>query len=216
MPATGGAAEDAEDLAWFSFGAEGVRHHRGKFGRLVGLDAEAAGSALAGSGLALMAQFVSVDGGYLIILPDILAMGIGMGLSMTPATEAITGSLPREQQGVASALNDVTREFGTALGVALLGALLSAGYRDAIDDRLHDDIPGPLAGTAREGIANAVEAAAGAGSHAPDLIHAAQLSFVDGWQQAMWAGVAVMGALFAYITLRGIGGSITDRGDELN
>ncbi|MFE3955806.1 hypothetical protein ACFXPS_16655 [Nocardia sp. NPDC059091] len=142
-------------------------------------------------------------------------MGIGMGLSMTPATGAITGSLPREQQGVASALNDVTREFGTALGVALLGALLSAGYRGATDDRLHD-ISGPLADTAREGIANAVEVAGSTGTHAPDLIHAARQSFVDGWQQAMWAGVAVMGALSAYITLRGIGGSTTDLGDELS
>ncbi|MGW0590911.1 MFS transporter [Streptosporangium sp. NPDC002607] len=162
----------------------------------------AAGIALAGAGLALMALFVSVDGGYLTILPGMLAMGIGMGLSMTPSTEAITGSLPREKQGVASALNDVTREFGTALGVALLGALLSAGYRSAIDDRLQG-IPQGAADTAREGIANAVEVAGSTGSHAQDLVHAAQQSFVDGWQQAMWAGVAVMGALFVYIALRG-------------
>lgn len=42
-----------------------------------------------------------------------------MGFSMTPSTEAITSSLPADQQGVASALNDITRELGTALGVAL-------------------------------------------------------------------------------------------------
>jgi EmrB/QacA subfamily drug resistance transporter len=160
------------------------------------------GIAVAGVGLALMATFVSVDGGYLSILPGMLAMGIGMGLPMTPATEAITGSLPREKQGVASALNDVTREFGTALGVALLGALLSAGYRSAIDDKL-DAIPQGAADTAREGIANAIEVAGSTGSHAQGLVHAAQQSFVDGWQQAMWAGVAVMGTLFIYITLRG-------------
>ncbi|MGY0068780.1 MFS transporter [Streptomyces sp. QTS137] len=161
-----------------------------------------AGIALAGAGLALMALFVSVAGGYLSVLPGMLAMGIGMGLSMTPSTEAITGSLPREKQGVASALNDVTREFGTALGVAMLGALLSAGYRSAIDDRL-DGVPQGTADTAREGIANAVEAAGGAGPHAQDLVHAARQSFVDGWQQAMWAGVAVMGVLFVHIALRG-------------
>ncbi|MER8070719.1 MFS transporter [Streptomyces sp. NPDC094034] len=160
------------------------------------------GIALAGAGLALMALFVSVDGGYVSILPGMLAMGIGMGLSMTPSTEAITSSLPREKQGVASALNDVTREFGTALGVAMLGALLSAGYRGAIDDRLHG-IPRSTADTAREGIANAVEAADSAGSYAQDLVHAAQQSFVDGWQQAMWAGVAVMGVLLVHIALRG-------------
>jgi EmrB/QacA subfamily drug resistance transporter len=162
----------------------------------------ATGILLAGAGLALMATFVSVDGGYLSVLPGMLAMGIGMGLSMTPSTEAITSTLPSERQGVASALNDVTREFGTALGVALLGALLSAGYRNAIDSQL-DGVPQGAADTAREGVANALEAANGAGSHAQALIRASQESFVDGWQQAMWAGVAVMVILFLYILTRG-------------
>ena len=161
-----------------------------------------AGIALTGGGLALMALFVSVDNGYLSILPGIIVMGFGMGLAMVPSTEAITLSLPREKQGVASALNDVTREFGTALGVAMLGALLSASYRNAIDDRL-DGIPQETADTAREGIANAVAASGGAGSHAQDLIHAARQSYIDGWQQSMWAGVAVMAVLLVYIALRG-------------
>ncbi|MET8685177.1 MFS transporter [Streptomyces sp. NPDC004732] len=160
------------------------------------------GVALAGVGMALMALFVSVGGGYLSVLPGLLAMGVGMGLSMTPSTEAITSSLPRAMQGVASALNDVTREFGTALGVALLGALVSNGYRGAIDDRLHG-IPQEAADTAREGVANAVEVAGSTGTHAPDLLHAAQQSFVEGWQQAMWAGAAIMGVLSVCIALRG-------------
>lgn len=162
----------------------------------------ATGVALAGGGLALMAGMVSVDGGYLSVLPGMLAMGTGMGLSMTPSTEAITGALPSGRQGVASALNDVTREFGTALGVALLGALLSAGYRNAVDDRL-GGFPDDAADAAREGVATAVRAADGAGPDGPALAHAAQQSFVDGWQQAMWAGVAVMAALFAYVVTRG-------------
>ncbi|MFJ9327202.1 MFS transporter [Streptomyces sp. NPDC101230] len=160
------------------------------------------GVALATLGLALMALFVSADGGYLSILAGMLAMGIGMGLSMTPSTEAITSSLPRAKQGVASALNDVTREFGTALGVAMLGALLAGGYRRAIDARL-DGIPTDAADTAREGIANAIEVAPRTGSHAHDLIHAAQQSFVDGWQQAMWIGAAVMGLLLVHVAVRG-------------
>ncbi|MFJ4659016.1 DHA2 family efflux MFS transporter permease subunit [Nocardia sp. NPDC088792] len=162
------------------------------------------GILLAGAGLAVMALLVSVSGGYLAILPGMLAMGFGMGLSMTPSTEAITSTLPQSRQGVASALNDVTREFGTALGVALLGALLSSGYRTAIDGRL-TNIPQAPAGAAREGIANALNAANHAGPQAQPLIHAAQQSFVEGWQQAMWAGVAVMAALFIYCaaTFRG-------------
>lgn len=171
-----------------------------------------AGVALATLGLALMALFVSVDGGYLSILAGMLAMGIGMGLSMTPSTEAITGSLPRAQQGVASALNDVTREFGTALGIAMLGALLANGYRSAIDGKL-DGIPDEAADTAREGIANAVDVAPGTGDHTQDLIHAAQQSFVEGWQRSMWVGAAVMAALLVYVALRGPNNTATRRID---
>ncbi len=162
----------------------------------------ASGIFLGGAGLVLMATFVSVDGGYLSILPGMLAMGLGMGLTMTPATEAITTALPRERQGVASALNDVTREFGTALGVALLGAVLTAGYRGAIDSRL-DGVPDDAADTAREGVANALAAADGVGAQAQALTRAAQESFVDGWQQAMWAGAVVMAVLFVYVLARG-------------
>ncbi|MEV4299165.1 hypothetical protein [Microbispora rosea] len=78
---------------------------------------------------------------------------------------------------------------------------MANGYRSAIDDRL-GGIPQGAADTAREGIANAVEVAPSAGSHAQDLLHAARQSFVDGWQQAMWAGVAVMGVLLVYVALR--------------
>lgn len=159
----------------------------------------ASGVLLGGAGLALMATFVSVDGGYPTVLPGMLAMGLGMGLTMTPSTEAITTALPRARQGVASALNDVTREFGTALGIALLGAVVSAGYRSAIDSRL-DGVPADAAAAAaRDGIANALAAADGS----PALIRAAQEAFVDGWQQAMWAGVAVMAVLLVHVLARG-------------
>lgn len=161
----------------------------------------ASGIALAGIGLVLLATFVSVDGGYLSVLPGMLAMGLGMGLTMTPSTEAITSALPAARQGIASALNDVTREFGTALGVALLGAVLSAGYRNAIDARL-TGFPAATAGTAREGIANALSIA-GIGPQSQSLIRAAQESFVTAWQQAMWVGATVMAILFVHILIRG-------------
>lgn len=162
------------------------------------------GILLGGIGLASMAMLASIDGGYRAILPGMLAMGFGMGLSMTPATDAITSALPRERQGVASALNDVTRELGTALGVALLGAVLSAGYRHSIESHLAGLAPG-IAATAREGVANAVAISDSAGTAQPALIRAAQDAFVTGWQQAMWAGVIVMALLLIYIVLRGPG-----------
>lgn len=162
----------------------------------------AAGVLIAGLGLMLMALLVSVGGGYVTVLPGLIAMGLGTGLAMTPSTEAITSSLPRDQQGVASALNDLTREFGAALGIALLGALLSAGYTKAIDSQLNG-VPVPVADAAREGVANAVAASDNAGSSAQQVIDAAYQAFVTGWQQSMWVGAGVMAALFIYIIFRG-------------
>ena len=55
---------------------------------------------------------------------------------MTPATNAIVASLPRDKQGVASAVNDTARELGAAFGVAVLGSAFNIGYRRAIDSHL--------------------------------------------------------------------------------
>jgi EmrB/QacA subfamily drug resistance transporter len=160
-----------------------------------------AGVAMTATGLALMAGLVSATGGYLSILPGVIVIGFGAGLAMTPATEAITGSLPRAEQGVASALNDITREFGTALGVALLGAIVTDGYRRSINTHLAG-MPAGTAAAAREGVANAVHAALTAGARSGDLIDAARNAFIHGWQQAMWVGVGVMVLLLAYVIVR--------------
>lgn len=160
------------------------------------------GLTIATAGLALMAGFVSADGGYISVLPGLIAMGLGAGLAMTPATEAITSSLPREQQGVASALNDLSRELGAALGIALLGGVLVAGYRSAIAGLL-SGVPEEFAATAREGIANATAISQDAGAHAEQILTAANDAFIAGWQQAMWVGVAVMTVLTIFVLFRG-------------
>ena len=53
-----------------------------------------------------------------------------MGAAMTPATSAITEALPASQQGVGSAMNDLSRELGGALGIAVVGSVLSSVYRN--------------------------------------------------------------------------------------
>jgi len=162
----------------------------------------AIGILLGTGGLVLLATLASRDGGYPSVLPGMLMMGLGMGLTMTPATQVITSALPRDRQGVASALNDVTRELGTALGVALLGAILSAGYRRTISDHLAN-IPPDTAASAREGIATALDTGSTLGPDGDALIRAAQDAFVAGWHQAMWVGTIAMLALAAFVVLRG-------------
>jgi EmrB/QacA subfamily drug resistance transporter len=171
------------------------------------------GVSIAALGLALMATFVSASGGYLSVLPGLIAMGLGAGLAMAPSTEAITSSLPRDQQGVASALNDLTRELGAALGIALLGGVLVAGYQNAIRDRL-EGVPADLATAASEGIANAAEVSERAGGYAEQILLAAQNAFVLGWQQAMWVGAVAMGALAVFIVFRGPRGGTTSPDDD--
>jgi EmrB/QacA subfamily drug resistance transporter len=164
--------------------------------------AMATGISLGVAGLALMAALVSVDGGYLSVLPGYLVMGLGMGLSMTPSTEAITSSLPSGRQGVASALNDIAREFGSGLGIALLGAVLTAGYGKAIDSRL-EGVPASAAAAARKGIASALAISHDAQPYSKALFRSAQESFVQGWRQAMWAGAIVMAIVLAFVLVRG-------------
>lgn len=165
------------------------------------------GLVFAGGGLTTLALLASVEGGYMSVLPGLLIIGLGMGFTMTPSTEAITESLPIEKQGVASALNDTSREIGGAVGIALLGAIVSGGYRDSIEPALAG-LPAELAEPAAEGIGNAYGVVAAAGDALPPeqagrIIDAAQHAFVDGWVGAMWVGVALVAVAFLYVLFRG-------------
>lgn len=163
------------------------------------------GTLLVAAGLALMALLTSADGGYWSIIPGLTVLSVGIGCVMTPGTAAITGSLPVEEQGVASALNDTTREFGTTVGVALIGSILSAGYSSAVAATA-DRLPGQAADAVREGIGGAVAvsqkmADAGMGPAAERVLHSARVAFVDGWTGSMWisVGMALAAAAFAFV-----------------
>jgi EmrB/QacA subfamily drug resistance transporter len=81
---------------------------------------------------------------YWYFTTGILLFGLGMALSATPATVAITSALPSEKQGVASAVNDTARELGSALGIAILGAALTDAYKSAMKIAT-DGLPASLA-----------------------------------------------------------------------
>ena len=67
------------------------------------------------AGLLVMSR-LDADSSYWLLLAGLLPLGAGMGLAMTPATAAITDALPVAKQGVGSAMNDLARELGGALG----------------------------------------------------------------------------------------------------
>src|SRR3954471_23135859 len=103
------------------------------------------------SGALFMFTAADLSSGYELVAGALLLMGLGMGLAMAPATDAIMGSLPEAKMSVGSAINDTTRVAGGALGVAVLGSLLASGYRGAMDSipglpaPAHDSLAGALA-----------------------------------------------------------------------
>jgi EmrB/QacA subfamily drug resistance transporter len=137
------------------------------------------------AGLAAMAAFyVWVAGssaltGYGTIAAQMVVLGIGMGLTSAPATEAIMGVVPRGKAGVGSAVNDATRLLGGTLGVAVIGSVYASLYRG--------QVPGESLGVALTG----------------PLHDAAIAAFFHGFQAANYvaAGVTAAGALMALALL---------------
>ncbi|MEU4808290.1 MFS transporter [Nocardia fluminea] len=98
------------------------------------------GLLLIGAGLYLGGQ-VTVDSSYLIgVLPSMVLMALGLGIVQGPATESIMSSLPLNEAGAGSAVNDTTREIGGTLGVAVLGSIVASYYTSRIGARI-DAIP---------------------------------------------------------------------------
>ncbi len=148
------------------------------------------GTTTVAAGLVWMAAVPTIEGGYLSVLPGLMVIGAGMGLVMTPSTVAITESLPVEKQGVASALNDTVREVGGAIGVALLGSVLSSGYGSSIAG-VAATLPEPARQPVEDGIGTALAVAPSLGDQAPTVVGAARQAFVDGWHQTMWVAAAI-------------------------
>jgi len=105
-------------------------------GRVMG-----SGLLLASAGCMAM-SLLTADTSYPNVVAGIILLSSGMALTFPTATTAIIGSLPLDKAGVASAVNDTTREVGAAVGIALLGSLLSAGYRRDLGGSL-DALPLP-------------------------------------------------------------------------
>jgi hypothetical protein len=119
-----------------------------------------------------------------LIAPGLVPLGAGAGLAMTPATMSVTEALPAAEQGVASAMNDLARELGGALGIAVLGSLLNATYRDHLAP-YRNGLPAAVAERARDSLALAERIGGTIGAHA-------QSAFVDGMHVALLCGAAVV------------------------
>ncbi len=145
-------------------------------------------SALGMTGLGL----VSPGTHYGLVVIAIILIASGLALLMPPSTEAIVSSLPRDKAGVGSAVNDTTREVGGAVGIALLGSLLSVGYRNGLGN-VTDGLPAQAAAAAEDSIGAAIQVAGQLGGEVGRaLVDAAAQAFTDGMQVSMWVAAGVL------------------------
>ncbi|GIE95076.1 MFS transporter [Paractinoplanes rishiriensis] len=91
----------------------------------------AGGLAVMAAGL-LAGSFTSAGSGYGFVAAWIAVAGVGMGLTMPPAMNAAMAALTPERSGVGNGLLQALRQVGGAIGVAVLGTVLNAAYRDAL------------------------------------------------------------------------------------
>ncbi|WP_406166713.1 MFS transporter [Streptomyces sp. NBC_00996] len=171
----------------------------GTFARRFSVRAVVSGG-LAAVGLALGSlTLLSQSTGYPLLGAALLVVGVGAGFSFTVTADVILSSVPKEQAGAASAVSETAYELGAALGIALLGSVVTGVYAGFAG-------PAGTPAVAHESLGGAVEAAQGLPAHTSEaLLNAARESFVDGLTLAAGGGAVVLlaTAAAAWFLLKG-------------
>ena len=168
----------------------------------------ALGMAVGAGGLWYLSLTMPASGYGHVVLGLILVAG-GLALSMVPATESIMGSLPLGQAGVGSAMNDTTREIGGALGVAILGSILSSEYGPAIVKALRGGgLPANALAAARSSVGGAIAVGQrlvrqGRVATGKAIIATSNATFIHSMDSALKVGaaVALVGAVVSALWL---------------
>jgi EmrB/QacA subfamily drug resistance transporter len=164
----------------------------------------ATGLSVAAVGL-IIASRLTAGASYPEVLWSLVVLAAGMALVMPPATESIMGSLPPAKAGVGSAVNDTTRQVGGALGVAVLGSVMSSTYGPRVTDAISGfPVPAEQANAISDQIGAAIGAAERIGGEPGRLLASvASKGFADGMSTAFVIGAAalVLGAVIVVIFL---------------
>ena len=130
---------------------------------------------------------------------------MGIGLTFTVTNDTVLATVPAERAGAASAISETATELGGALGIAILGSVLTGVYRS--DLRL----PAGLPAEAVHGIRQSLGGALQTGSALPPgtasvVVHASRQAFVGGLHVTLLASAAILGviAVTSLFTLRGV------------
>lgn len=162
----------------------------------------ALGILVSAAGLFYLYGIARVETGYGLIVIGMCGTSLGMGLTMSPATNSVMGSLPVDKAGIGSAMNDTTRMLGGALGIAVLGTIMNGIYIDRIDSALAG-LPPAIIEAARSSIqgAHIIAGRVAAGeipgmdpSLAGTIVAGSNQAFVSGMIRAMMVGGIIMTA----------------------
>ncbi|MFI9507454.1 DHA2 family efflux MFS transporter permease subunit [Nocardia sp. NPDC052566] len=137
------------------------------------------GMLISTAGLVLLAN-LSADSGFGMLALALVILGAGAGMAQPAAVSALMGAVPHEQAGVGSALNDTIQQAGAALGIAVLGSILSSTFTGAMPDSAPE--------AARNSIGDALAVAASTGDSA--LIGTAREAFSTAMSASFLAGAA--------------------------
>src|ERR687898_1431946 len=145
-------------------------------------------------GVALLTQGGAADGPGLLVA-GIVILSLGLAPLFTLAADLAVGSAPAERAGAASGISETSSELGGALGLAILGTVGTAVYRDRTADAFPDEVPADAADTASDTLAGAVAVADRLPLHAADVLQPAREAFTQGLQiAATVSGLLVVAA----------------------
>jgi EmrB/QacA subfamily drug resistance transporter len=150
-------------------------------------------------------SLTSVDSGYLNLFFGFAIMALGFSSFVPASTEAIVTAVPVEKAGGASAVNQLCRQLGQSLGVAIGGSIAASGYRASFA-RTSGSLPPPVAHSASSSITAALDTAEHLGpALANQLLAIADAAFLTGVRVAvLCAGaLAVLATVFAAIAIPG-------------
>ncbi|WP_295811167.1 MFS transporter [uncultured Nitratireductor sp.] len=113
---------------------------------------------VAATGFALLA-LVPAEGALQTVLGGLALITIGSSATMALIVNIIVSAAPEERAGEASGLSEMSGEFGMALGLAVIGSLATAVYRNQVAQSLPETFGANRTMEAMESLGNAVTAA---------------------------------------------------------
>ncbi len=174
--------------------------------RVIGIRfSAAAGLAAIAGGLGWSSAVSTAAAAYPAFVPGTLLIGLGAGLLLPTATNSVIGSVPQGQSGVGSATNAVALQVGGALGVAVIGSVLSSRYQGHLTRALAGHyVPASALHAIVGSLGGALTVADTAGGTTGALLaHLARAAFMSGNATALATGaaVALAGALLVLTRL---------------